>query len=89
MDSSQALGFGAADFERAAGDIDAQLHFRPVSWLVPELTASAMEEEAAEIHALQASEIYSSSRTCEIGLTRATGVTARSFIHLLERATRV
>ncbi len=57
-------------------------------WLVPELTASAMKDEAAEIRASQAAEIYSSSRTCEIGLTRATGILARSFIHLLERATR-
>jgi D-lactate dehydrogenase len=57
-------------------------------WLVPELTASAMKEEAADIRASQAAEIYSSSRTCEIGLTRATGIIARSFIHLLERATR-
>lgn len=57
-------------------------------WLVPELTASAMREEASEFHASQVEEICSSSRTCEIGLTRATGVVARSFIHLLERATR-
>jgi hypothetical protein len=42
----------------------------------------------SEIRALRAAEIYSSSRTCEIGLTRATGTVARSFIHLLERATR-
>lgn len=57
-------------------------------WLVPELTASAIRAEASEIRASKASEIYSSSRTCEIGLTRATGIVARSFIHLLERATR-
>ena len=56
-------------------------------WLVPELTASAMKEEAADIRASPAAEMYSSSRTCEIGLTRATGIIARSFIHLLERAT--
>ena len=57
-------------------------------WLVPELTASATKPEAAEIRASQAAEIFSSSRTCEIALTRATGILARSFIHLLERATR-
>ena len=57
-------------------------------WLVPELTASATQLEASEIRASGAAEIYSSSRTCEIGLTRATGILARSFIHLLERATR-
>ncbi len=57
-------------------------------WLVPELTASATREEASEIRSSRAAETYSSSRTCEIGLTRATGAAARSFIHLLERATR-
>ena len=57
-------------------------------WLVPELTASATQDEARGIRSLEAFEIYSSSRTCEIGLSRATGLAARSFIHLLERATR-
>jgi D-lactate dehydrogenase len=57
-------------------------------WLIPELTASAAREEAAEIRARGASEIYSSSRTCEIGLARSTGLIARSFIHLLEAASR-
>jgi D-lactate dehydrogenase len=57
-------------------------------WLVPELTASATSAEAAEILASGSAELYSSSRTCEIGLTRATGIVARSFIHLIERATR-
>jgi D-lactate dehydrogenase len=57
-------------------------------WLVPELTASATLDEAAEIRESGAAELYSSSRTCEIGMTRATGIVARSFIHLLESATR-
>jgi D-lactate dehydrogenase len=57
-------------------------------WLVPELTASATRDEATEIRSWQVSRIYSSSRTCEIGLNRATGIVARSFIHLLESATR-
>ena len=57
-------------------------------WLVPELTASATRDEAEGIRSLGASELYSSSRTCEIGLARATGLAARSFIHLLERSTR-
>jgi D-lactate dehydrogenase len=56
-------------------------------WLFPELTESATQEEAAEIRASGATELYSSSRTCEIGMTRATGIVARSFIHLLDRAT--
>ena len=31
---------------------------------------------------------YSSSRTCEVGMTRATGEVYRSFLYLLESATR-
>ena len=31
---------------------------------------------------------FSSSRTCEIGMTRATGQVYRSYLHLVERATR-
>ncbi|HVR42051.1 MAG TPA: FAD-binding and (Fe-S)-binding domain-containing protein [Thermoanaerobaculia bacterium] len=57
-------------------------------WLVPELTAAAMADEAADLEALGAADHLSSSRTCEIGLTRATGRPWRSFIHLLEEATR-
>ena len=57
-------------------------------WLFPELTASATKDEAAEIRASGADALYSSSRTCEIGLSRATGMTARSFVHLVESATR-
>ena len=33
-------------------------------------------------------ECYSSSRTCEIGMTRATGQIYRSYMYLLEKATR-
>jgi D-lactate dehydrogenase len=57
-------------------------------WLVPELTASATRREAAEVNAANASGHYSSSRTCEIGMTRATGHVYRSHIFLLEWATR-
>ncbi len=57
-------------------------------WLVPELTASATRREAAEVRSLCADGYYSSSRTCEIGLTRATGHVYRSHIYLLEWATR-
>lgn len=57
-------------------------------WLVPELTASATRREAAEVRSLRADGYYSSSRTCEIGLTRATGHVYRSHIYLLEWATR-
>jgi len=57
-------------------------------YLVPELTASATRQEAAEVRAGNFDGHYSSSRTCEIGLTRATGSAYRSYLYLLERATR-
>jgi D-lactate dehydrogenase len=57
-------------------------------FLVPELTASATRLEAAEVKAVQAEACYSSSRTCEIGMTRATGQIYRSYLYLLEKATR-
>jgi D-lactate dehydrogenase len=57
-------------------------------FLVPELTAAATRLEAAEVKASQPSACYSSSRTCEIGMTRATGQIYRSYMYLLEQATR-
>jgi D-lactate dehydrogenase len=57
-------------------------------WLVPELTASATRREAGEVAAAQADGYFSSSRTCEIGLTRATGRVYRSHLYLLDWATR-
>ena len=57
-------------------------------FIYPELTASATAPEAAEVKAHQHDECYSSSRTCEIGMTRATGEVYRSYIYLLEKATR-
>jgi D-lactate dehydrogenase len=57
-------------------------------FLFPELTESATRREAAEIQAGRHDAHVSSSRTCEIGLTRATGETYRSYLYLLERATR-
>jgi D-lactate dehydrogenase len=57
-------------------------------YLFPELTESATRLEAAEVRAGTFNGHYSSSRTCEIGLTRATGSVYRSFLYLLERATR-
>jgi D-lactate dehydrogenase len=56
-------------------------------WLVPELTASATAAAAAEARATPSDGCYSSSRTCEIGMTRATGHVYRSWIHLLDWAT--
>ena len=53
-----------------------------------ELTASATKHEAREV-ATQAFDAYlSSSRTCEVGLSRSTGQVYRSFLYLLESATR-
>ena len=57
-------------------------------FLVPELTQSATRLEAAEVKAKQPDECYSSSRTCEIGMTRATGQIYRSYMYLLEKSTR-
>jgi D-lactate dehydrogenase len=57
-------------------------------FMVPELTASATSGEAAEIKAHKHDACYSSSRTCEIGLTRATGEVCRSYLYLLEKVTR-
>jgi D-lactate dehydrogenase len=57
-------------------------------WLVPELTASATAREAREAISARADGHYSSSRTCEVGLTRATGEVYRSYLYLLEWATR-
>ena len=57
-------------------------------FLFPELTASATRREAAEVLVGPHDGFYSSSRTCEIGMTRATGQVYRSYLYLLEQATR-
>lgn len=57
-------------------------------FLVPELTKSATWNEAIEIRTRRYDAYWSSSRTCEIGLSRAVGRPYRSYIHLLEWATR-
>ena len=57
-------------------------------YLFPELTESAMRLEAAEVRAGSFDGHYSSSRTCEIGLTRATESVYRSYLYLIERTTR-
>jgi D-lactate dehydrogenase len=57
-------------------------------FLFPELTASATRREAREVSSSQYDGYYSSSRTCEIGMTRATGRIYRSFLYLLEEVTR-
>ncbi len=57
-------------------------------FLLPELTASATAREAEDLRGLALDGCYATSRTCEVGLTRATGRPWRSLIHLLEEATR-
>jgi len=57
-------------------------------FMYPELTASATTNEAAEIKAHKHDGCYSSSRTCEIGMTRSTGEVYRSYMFLLEKVTR-
>ena len=57
-------------------------------FLFPELTQAATKHEAAEVKAKQPDECYSSSRTCEIGMSRSTGHIYRSYMYLLEKATR-
>lgn len=60
--------------------------------LHPELTASATAAEAAEVRALAelglADAHASCNRTCELGMTRATGAEYRHVLELLEEATR-
>jgi D-lactate dehydrogenase len=59
-------------------------------FLVPELTASATATEAAEIQRLLEESpeagLYSTCRTCEIGMTRAVGRPFRSLLHLVHEA---
>jgi D-lactate dehydrogenase len=59
-------------------------------FLVPELTASATATEAAEIERLLQADpsaaLYSTCRTCEIGVGRAVGVPVRSLLHLVHEA---
>jgi D-lactate dehydrogenase len=54
----------------------------------PELTASATSSQAAELSGRDFDAHLSSNRTCEIGLTRATGAPYESVVCLLERLTR-
>ena len=51
--------------------------------LHPELTAAATRREAAEVARLGAQAHASCNRTCELGMTRATGATYRHVVELL------
>lgn len=56
--------------------------------LHPELTESATAAEAKEINSREFAAYASTNRTCELGLTRATGHEYQHLIELLEKATR-
>ena len=57
-------------------------------FLFPELTASATAIETEQAIAQKHDGYYSSSRTCEIGMTRATGKVYQSYLYMLEYASR-
>jgi D-lactate dehydrogenase len=54
----------------------------------PELTAAATRDQAAELSGRHFDAHLCSNRTCEIGLSRATGEPYESFVFLLEELTR-
>ena len=56
--------------------------------LHPELTASATAEEASEVAAGLFEAYASANRTCELGMSRATGQEYRHLLELVEQATR-
>jgi D-lactate dehydrogenase len=56
--------------------------------LHPELTASATRSEAAEVAKRSSAAFASCNRTCEIGMSRATGHNYEHIVELLEVATR-
>ena len=56
--------------------------------LHPELTASATVAQAADVIAMDAVAHVSCNRTCELGMTRATGKLYRHVLELLEVVTR-
>jgi len=57
--------------------------------LHPELTASATRAQAAEIMQVDAGAHVSCNRTCELGMTRATGHPYRHVLEVLEENTRM
>src|SRR5690606_27728496 len=95
--SSTRIGLDAA-LETVAGAVAESVH-RPPSWgccafagdrgmLHPELTASATADQAAEVAGLGATAHVSCNRTCELGMTRATGQPYRHVLEVLEQVTR-
>lgn len=95
--SSVQLGLDEA-FESLAGAVSHHVEI-PESWgccayagdrgmLHPELTASATRQEAQEVQRGQYDAYASLNRTCEQGMTEATGRTYRHILQHLEKATR-
>lgn len=95
--SSSRMGLDAALTKVAEAVADEVL--RPVSWgccafagdrglLHPELTAAATKVQAAEVSALRGAAHASCNRTCELGMTRATGHSYAHIIELLDEVTR-
>ena len=56
--------------------------------LHPELTASATVREAREVGAREFDAYVSCNRTCEIGMTRATGRPYQHVLEVLDRTAR-
>jgi Fe-S oxidoreductase len=95
--SSTRLGFNAS-LEAVARGVAERVQI-PENWgccafagdrgmLHPELTASATKGEAADVAAMGATAHASCNRTCELGMTRATGEPYRHILELLEELTR-
>jgi len=94
--SSTRLGLNAA--LAAVADAVAERVDVPENWgccafagdrgmLHPELTASATDRQAREVNAFGSSAHASCNRTCELGMTRATGHDYRHVLELLDEAT--
>ncbi len=95
--SSTRLGLGPA-LTAVAGAVAGRVEV-PETWgccafagdrgmLHPELTASATRKQAAEVAAMGATAHASCNRTCELGMTRATGSEYQHVLELLEERTR-
>jgi D-lactate dehydrogenase len=95
--SSTRLGLGPA-LTAVAGAVAGRVEV-PESWgccafagdrgmLHPELTASATRKQAEEVAAMRATVHASCNRTCELGMTRATGSQYRHVLEVLEEQTR-
>ena len=90
---------GANDALHAVAEAVADEVFVPPSWgccafagdrglLHPELTESATDRQAAEINEREFAAYASVNRTCEIGMSKATGRTYRHVLEYLAEATR-